>query len=154
VWKEFAQRNRESIAAYKKTIRERENARRRTPEYRSYINAHRRNKKRLDPAWAMADRLRKRIGRALRDRAGIGAKKAYKTSQYLGCTIQELMAHLSSRFLPGMTWNNRHLWHVDHIIPCANFDLADPEQQKKCFHYTNLQPLWAKDNLEKRDKVA
>jgi hypothetical protein len=44
-------------------------------------------------------------------------------------------------------------WHVDHIIPCSSFDLTDSEQQKKCFHYTNLQPLWAIDNLKKSNKI-
>jgi hypothetical protein len=54
-----------------------------------------------------------------------------------------------------MSWGNYglHGWHVDHIIPCASFDLTDPEQQRQCFHYTNLQPLWAEDNLRKSDKL-
>jgi hypothetical protein len=53
-----------------------------------------------------------------------------------------------------MTWENhgRYGWHIDHIRPCASFDLADPEQQRKCFHYTNLQPLWASENMRKGDK--
>jgi hypothetical protein len=48
-----------------------------------------------------------------------------------------------------MTWNNHGKWHIDHIIPCCAFDLADPEQRKRCFHYTNLQPLWAQQNFRK-----
>jgi hypothetical protein len=48
-----------------------------------------------------------------------------------------------------MTRENHGLWHVDHIRPCASFDLTDPEQQAICFHYTNLQPLWAIDNIKK-----
>ena len=53
-----------------------------------------------------------------------------------------------------VSWGNSSLegWHIDHIRPCASFDLTDPEQQKQCFHYTNLQPLWAEDNLRKSDK--
>lgn len=50
-------------------------------------------------------------------------------------------------FLPGMSWERRSDIHIDHIRPCASFDLTDPEQQKQCFHYTNLKPLWARDNL-------
>jgi len=61
-----------------------------------------------------------------------------------------------------MSWDNygtgyngkgMEQWHIDHIIPCASFDLSKPSEQKKCFHYTNLQPLWAKDNLRKKDKL-
>ena len=61
------------------------------------------------------------------------------------------MDHLEKQFQPGMSWDNHGYdgWHVDHIRPCASFDLTDEEQVRKCFHYTNLQPLWAKDNLRK-----
>ena len=53
-----------------------------------------------------------------------------------------------------MNWLNygRHGWHVDHIRPCASFDLSKPSEQKKCFNYKNLQPLWEEDNLAKSDK--
>ena len=51
-----------------------------------------------------------------------------------------------------MSWGNYGKWHVDHIRPCASFNLVNEEEQKKCFHYTNLQPLWAKDNLSKGSK--
>ena len=64
------------------------------------------------------------------------------------------MAHLEALFQPGMTWDNHAIdgWHIDHIRPCTSFDLTDPEQQRQCFHYTNLQPLWAFDNISKSDK--
>ena len=65
--------------------------------------------------------------------------------------MAELKAYLELQFTDGMTWENRGNWHIDHIRPCASFDLTDPEQQKQCFHYTNLQPLWAADNLAKSD---
>jgi hypothetical protein len=60
-----------------------------------------------------------------------------------------LMAHLESQFLPGMSWANRRLWHIDHQRPCASFNLTNPAQQHACFHFSNLRPLWAADNLAK-----
>ena len=51
-----------------------------------------------------------------------------------------------------MSWENHGTWHIDHRVPCAKFDLTKKEEQEKCFHYTNLQPLWAKDNLSKGNK--
>ena len=57
--------------------------------------------------------------------------------------------HLKENFTEGMTVENYGLWHIDHIKPCALFDLTDPKQQEECFHYTNLQPLWAIDNIRK-----
>jgi len=52
-----------------------------------------------------------------------------------------------------MSFSNYGKWHIDHIIPCARFDLRKPNEQKKCFNYKNLQPLWAFDNLSKNDKI-
>ena len=63
------------------------------------------------------------------------------------------MLYLQGKFKEGMHWNNLGKWHIDHIRPCASFDLTDPEQQKQCFHYTNLQPLWAAENIRKGAKV-
>jgi hypothetical protein len=60
---------------------------------------------------------------------------------------------MESLFLEGMSWDNYGKWHIDHIRPCSSFDLSDTEQQKICFNYKNLQPLWAEDNLRKGAKV-
>lgn len=75
--------------------------------------------------------------------------------ELLGCSVDECRKYLESKFLPGMTWENygKSGWHIDHIIPCNLFDLTKPEEQLKCFHYTNLQPLWETDNASKQDKV-
>lgn len=76
-----------------------------------------------------------------------------RTLDLLGCSIVELRESLEALFKPGMTWENYGFgagkWNVDHIKPCALFDLSDPEQQRLCFHHTNLQPLWHFDNLKK-----
>ena len=70
-------------------------------------------------------------------------------------SVDELKKHIEKQFKPGMNWSNHSVrgFHIDHIIPCASFDLTKEEEQKKCFHYTNLQPLWAEENLSKGAKV-
>lgn len=93
---------------------------------------------------------------SIRERIKLGnGKKLLKTEQLLGCKISELRDHLEKQFDKKMTWDNYGFrgWHIDHIIPCAKFNLTKEEDQKKCFHYTNLQPLWWQDNLRKRDKI-
>lgn len=80
------------------------------------------------------------------------AIKSAKLCKLLGTTIAGLRAHLESLFKPGMSWANKGQWHIDHVKPCALFDLRDPLQQMECFNYKNLQPLWAQDNLTKGKK--
>jgi len=93
----------------------------------------------------------------LRHSVYLGIKKHYKslsTMFLIGCSIDYLMYHLQEQFTKGMSWDNYGDWHIDHIKPCARFDLSKPEEQRKCFHYTNLQPLWAEENLRKGDKYV
>lgn len=71
----------------------------------------------------------------------------------VGCSTEDLIAHIQDQFDEDMHWGNMGKWHIDHIKPCASFDLTDPEQQRECFHYTNLQPLWGKDNISKGAKL-
>jgi hypothetical protein len=67
----------------------------------------------------------------------------------VGCTVQRLAEHLESQFLPGMDWSNIPLWDIDHIRPLKSFDLSDAGQRTIACHFSNLQPLWRKDNLRK-----
>jgi len=106
-------------------------------------------RRRKDPNFKLLTILRVRIKDVLR-----GHSKSNSTIKVVGCTIEELWKHLESTFKPGMTRENHGLWHVDHIRPCASFDLSKPEEQAKCFHYTNLQALWAHENLSKGDKFV
>ncbi len=94
--------------------------------------------------------LRRRLLQALKKN-----QKSGSAVSDLGCSIDELKVHLESKFQEGMSWDNygKFGWHIDHIIPLSSFDLTDREQFLKACHYTNLQPLWAIDNLRKSDKI-
>jgi hypothetical protein len=127
-----------------------ENTKRWHKENRERINEQRRIKREKDVGFRLACNLRKRLSFLLR--ASI-ASKTSQTMTLLGCTMEELKSHLSSRFSKGMTLENYGEWHVDHILPCDSFDLTKEEDQRKCFHYTNLQPLWAKDNRIKSNRL-
>jgi len=105
-----------------------------------------RNKKETDLSFRLGCNLRCRIWWALNSQ---NAKKSIRTKELIGCPVSFLEKHLEDQFKPGMTWENYGEWHIDHIMPCARFDLTDPLQQKICFHFTNLQPLWATENLSK-----
>lgn len=98
-----------------------------------------------------------KIKSLLRGRLYKAVNNEYKYStvtDYLGCTIDELKIYLAAKFTEGMTWENHGDWHIDHIKPCSSFDLTNLDEQKKCFHYTNLQPLWAEDNLRKSSRLC
>jgi hypothetical protein len=100
-----------------------------------------------DPAYKVKHYLRKAIRRKMQ---AVGAKKSNRTFPLVGCSIGHLMAYIEARFRPGMAWNNYgKVWHFDHVRPCSSFNLLKPSEQKKCFHYSNLQPLFARENLSK-----
>jgi len=105
-----------------------------------------------DIAFRVSQNYRTRVRRALK-----GKWKSGQTLELLGCNIAELKIHLEKLFTDGMNWDNYGVgvtkWQIDHIIPCAVFDLTDPVEQKQCFHYTNLQPLWQIDNIRKSDEI-
>jgi len=106
-------------------------------------------RKLIDPEFKLIKTLRSRLGTALKTK---NAKKNMRTLDLTGCTISFLMEFLEKKFIEGMTWENHGDWHIDHIKPISLFNLLNEEEQKKCFHYTNLQPLWAADNLSKSNK--
>jgi len=87
------------------------------------------------------------------NRAIKGQFKSNSTTKSLGCTIVELKIYLESKFQPNMSWDNYGEWHLDHIKPLASFDLNNPDEYAKACHYTNLQPLWAIDNIKKSDSL-
>ncbi len=92
-----------------------------------------------------------RIRSSLRARvkAALKQKKSQSILKLIGCSLQEFKLHLQSLFKEGMTFDNFGEWHIDHIKPLCKFDLNDPVELLKACHYTNLQPLWAAENLKK-----
>ena len=110
-------------------------------------------KKRLKNSiqFKIQERLRKRVYSAIKN---LKLNKLYSITKAVGCNSEDLKKHLESKFLPGMSWDNYglHGWHIDHIKPLSLFDLTDETQFYEACNYTNLQPLWAKDNLKKGSK--
>lgn len=116
---------------------------------RAKINKYHCDRRKLDEQYRILHSLRVRL---------YGATKGLlseSTIKLIGCSTSELKNHLEKQFVKGMSWQNygKNGWHIDHIKPCTSFDLTDPKQQKLCFHYTNLQPLWASDNISKGNKI-
>lgn len=116
--------------------------------FRKYHIQYASNRKKTDPSY----RLRTSLGNTLRSHLKCqNAKKSDHTMILTGCSIKFLKKYIEDRLTKGMTWENYGVkgWHIDHIKPCASFDLTKPEEQRKCFHYTNLQPMWWFDNFAK-----
>ena len=117
---------------------------------RDRLRLHQRNRLRTDPQFALVRRVRSRIAHAIRT---FGARKSKRSLELLGCTQAELARHIESQFISGMSWHNRSLWHVDHIIPLAAFNLSDERQQRVAMHYVNLRPLWGRENQKKNARL-
>jgi hypothetical protein len=138
--KEWARDHKKRIGEY---------GRRYYEENREKVNNYKKQRRRTNLGCRLTHVLRGRLNGVLR-----GKGKIDHTLALLGCTLDEFKKHLESKFLSGMTWENygRKGWHVDHIIPCSWFDLSKEEDQRLCFHYGNMQPLWAVDNLSKGNR--
>jgi hypothetical protein len=150
----WVSRNRDKVIAYQikrwsKVDKEARNAKRRTPEERAKARAYY-QKQKLKPEYVIKRRLQSRLHGLLKY---LGVKKYKSTFELVGLSTLELKNYIETKFLPGMSWENRDKWHIDHIIPCSAFDLTNPEQQKSCFHYTNLQPMWWRENIIKSNKL-
>lgn len=105
-----------------------------------------RERRQRDPAFRMLNRLRVRLHHALK-----GKSKSARTQALLGCTPEECLAHIEAQFTEGMTHENTD---VDHIVPCASFNFENEEEQRQCFHWSNLQPLFKPDNRRKSAKIT
>ena len=120
-------------------------------EHKDDLLEYVRQRRKTDVDFRLRCVLRCRLRLALK-----GLTKSARTMELLGCSTEELKRHLESGWKQDMNWGNyggKNGWQIDHIVPCASFDLSKPEEQKRCFHYTNLQPLWAEENMIKGAKV-
>ena len=145
--KKHAPKRRERMKVYKQR-----------PEVRKHTNELRQARLANDPNFRIRVTVAKRIYMAIKN---ISGKKAASSIELLGCDIPTARKFIESHWQKGMSWDNYGSpkgdymagWHFDHHKPCDAFDLTDPKQQHECFHYTNLRPLWALDNLKKHAKV-
>lgn len=97
-------------------------------------------------------KLKSNMGRRIREI--LGQQKSERCLDYVGCPLDTLREHIESTFIDGMSWENYGEWHIDHKIPCAAFDMSDAAELKACFYYKNLQALWARDNVIKKDTFS
>lgn len=138
--------NREKIAARDKIYREKNKE-----KIKIRSRNYQRNKYQNNIEFKIYNILRRRVMLSVKNQ---NTDKKGNTAKLIGCSVPEFKTYLSKLFKKGMTWENHgfRTWHIDHIRPCCSFDLSKEEDQMKCFHYTNLQPLWWHENLSKNGK--
>jgi len=112
-------------------------------------------KRRLqNPSARLLHNLRGQLSSAIKN---VRAKKYHHTLDLLGCSLSEFEKWIESHWLINMSWENygreRDQWSIDHHFPCTSFDLFDEKEQRKCFHHTNLYPMWHLDNIRKNNTV-
>ena len=117
-------------------------------QYKERIAQYQKHRRKSDPVFYLSCKIRRLISLALQNK---GYTKRSRTHEILGCSFIEFKEHLEKQFVNGLSWENRSEWHIDHVIPLAS--AKTEEEVIRLNHYTNLQPLWAADNLKKRDKM-
>lgn len=139
--KQYYQNHKVEVVLYKKRYGQEHNAER---------NVRRRGRFSDDIDYKLKTTLGSEVRRSIR-----GSRQCKHSLDLIGCSVGELRNYIEGQFQPGMTWDNWNYrgWHIDHIIPLGYFDFTDYEQQKRAWHYTNLRPLWAEENLGKKDKI-
>jgi hypothetical protein len=139
--REYRLKNRDKIKEYKKEYRK-------TDKAKTYRKNYQRNKRKTDMWFKFKSRLRSLITHSIKGR---GFTKKSKTFQIIGCSFEEARTLMDKKFTDGMTWDNHGEWHIDHIIPMST--AKTEEEAVRLNHISNLQPLWATDNLHKSDKL-
>ena len=140
----FYKNNPEKIAEYREKYLSKDAVK---SSRRTWARERARERRSTDIDYVLRQNLRSRMHHALRSKK---LRKSSKTFEAVGCSPGELRAYIEGKFLSGMTWENYGEWHIDHVIPLAS--AKDYEELVKLSHYTNLQPLWALDNIKKGAK--
>jgi len=148
--KKYRENNPEKVLDFKKNWLDKNPEKRK--EYRENYKPRKQERRKErsdnDPVFNLVNRMRSRLRKYLITH---NITKKNKTFNIVGCSPQSLKEHLEKRFVDGMSWDNRSEWHIDHIIPLSSAK-TEEELYGLC-HYTNLQPLWAEDNLKKSNKI-
>ena len=166
--KNWYDNNKDKVKSYCNNNKDKVNMWKKTYNNKTETKAYKKEYRKLNKDWLYKqtsewkiknkNNIQYKLSCLLRNRLNGALNARYKSGSAvrdLGCSIEELVSYLESKFQPGMTWDNHGVygWHIDHIKPLASFDLTDRNQLLDACHYTNLQPLWAKDNLSKKDKL-
>lgn len=139
--KVYYQDHKEEKIAYRQNHKE---------ERAAYKKVYERERRKTEPDYKLVYNMRIRFNQEMK-----GITKTCSVTKYLGCTKEEAWAHIESLMSKGMTkddWGRKGM-HIDHIIPLVSFDMRIEADRYAAWHYTNLQPLWAKDNLSKGSKT-
>lgn len=138
--------NRDKVNHFKREYTKRDTVKTKINESQRSRNKRRRKE---DPMFLLKERIRCRTKAAF---MGGGFTKGSKTREMLGCSWEVFKAHIEAQFVKGMKWSNRHLWHLDHIVPLAS--AKNEDDLVKLSHFSNLRPLWADENIQKKDKIV
>lgn len=149
----ISEKSKDCQKKYQKTQKGKDcrNGYRKTKKSIDYNNQYIKDRRKTDPNFKLILLLRMRLNKALKNNQKTGS-----AVRDLGCTVTELKFYLEGKFKDGMTWNNHgnNGWHIDHEIPLSLFDLTNREQFLQAVHYTNLQPMWAKENISKGNRLV
>jgi hypothetical protein len=156
-YKEHAEENKQRVRKFRAEQPEKEAERRRkyAEENRDKLNEYHRNWKLKQRTDDVNYKLKENTSRRIRYELNtlLKGKKTKRTYEYIGCSIEELKTYIANKLSGEMTWENYgSLWHIDHIIPCAAWNLQDDFENQCCWNYRNLQPLLSHENQSKRDK--
>ena len=153
VHREAQQRYRKkNLDYYKKYIEEHYEYLRRyrtSPKIKAQRQVYKKKLRKQNPSYKLKEYMITQIYNAITKYKGV---KKSRTVDYIGLSIPEFKKYLENKFEEGMNWDNYGEWHVDHIKPISWHKISNEEELKKCFHYTNLQPLWGKANVKKGNR--